>query len=839
MDTKTLTELDYYRIRDEISGFCAAEESRFIMGRLEPFTNPEEITQRKTLSQEWLTYINSTRPSCLTGWPQVFNIFKSLKIQGMPLTLDQVYALGTFCKSIQKVSSALQSAETDLHCKNLSELTKSIPDISGASESIFRIITPDGELRDLPELRAIKSKISNLNAKIKGIMHGFTSDSKFADVLESNVPVLRNGRQVLAVKSSRRIAVPGIIHELSQTGQTVFIEPDEAVKCSNDLIQAEFELDMETRKILLQLADILRPFIHDFQEALLIMEKIDITHAAAAWGKAHNCVFASTCDKEPLWLIKARHPLLGEKAVPIDVRFLDGKKILIITGPNTGGKTVTLKTIALFAMLNQTGFPVPAAEGTRLPIFSNVYADIGDEQSMDESLSTFSGHMKNIAKAVRNVKEDSLVLLDELGSGTDPQEGAAISMAVLDRLIEKNAFVLITTHQGAIKNYGYTHPQCINASVEFSSETLSPTYHILMGVPGESHALDIAKKSGLPNEIVNNARKYILSEKTDVSSLIKGLTQKHAEMDMRTQEFEKKEQELEDKIFKNENKALSLHQKELELKQGIQQESQAFLEQSRKQLENLVRILKEGEITRDKTLSVKSFISDLTQNVQQREKELEKEEEELEAEAERLAKKEKIRVSHKATKKKVKNKDALKTASVHISETSEENASTNKNGSKNDQQKQLNFAPGAEVLAGKGKMTGTIVSAAGKGKWNVQVGSLTITMKQSELILCQEKSSPKATVSYDLISTEFGSDKPQFELKLLGMRVEEAIKSLERQLDLCSLNNFKNFSVIHGKGNGILQQTVQDYLSNCPQVLEFRFAPPEDGGFGKTYVSLR
>ncbi len=836
MDKKTLTELDYYRIRETISGFCVAEESRFIMARLEPLSDAEEIEKSKEISREWLKYLGTTRASALGGWNPVFNIIKSLKIQGISVPLASFYDLGTFCNCVEKLRQSISSAQKELGLKNLSECVGLIPDISFVREEIFRVITNDGEMRDLPALREIRTKISNLNAKIKGVMHSFTSNSKYSDVLESNVPVLRGGRQVLAVKSNRRNSVPGIIHEVSQTGLTVFIEPDEAVIASNELIEAEFELQAEIRKILVELAAKISPFAEDLKNALKIMEKLDIAYAAAAWGKQNSCVFAknSLSQTESLCILKARHPLLGEKAIPIDVRFLPGKRILIITGPNTGGKTVTLKTIALFALLNQSGFPVPAEEGTVLPVFSNVFADIGDEQSMDESLSTFSGHMKNIAKAVRNVNENSLVLLDELGSGTDPQEGAAISMAVLDKLIEKKAFVLITTHQGVIKNYGYTHPECINASVEFNTETLSPTYKLLMGIPGESHALDIAKRSGLPSEIVKNAREYILNEKADVSSLIKGLTQKHAELDLLRSELEEKQSDFEEKMFLHEQKKLELEKKEFELKQGIQRESQIFLEESRKKLENLVRIVKEGELNREKTLSVKAFINDITEKVSENEEALLKEEEILDEKTEELLKKEKNRVSHKTKKKKTKLADALKSAtSMAVSQEEKE-----KSGTKKVTLEIPQFAVGANVLAGKSKQQGTITKSRGKGLWEVQFGSIKMTMKQKDLTLT---SSPKVrTPSYTVdLASDSKENRPAYELRLLGFRAEEAVKALERQIDLCTLNNLKNFSIIHGNGNGILRQTVQDYLSNCPTVQEFSFAHPEDGGFGKTYVTLR
>lgn len=836
MDKKTLTELDYYRIRDMVASHCLAEESSFIMSRMEPLADAEEIEKNKKLSIEWFRFISTTRSPALKGWNPVYPVFKIISTEGSTLTLEQTKDLGLFCNCVYNVRSSIENNSRELSLDSLDSLVKTLPDLGPVSSAIFRIITSDGELRDLPQISAIHSKIASLNAKIKGIMQGFTGSSRYADVLESTVPVLRGGRQVLAVKSNRRSAVPGIIHEMSQSGQTVYIEPDEAVKCSNDLVEAEFELSAEIRKILTELADKIRPYNDDLKTALKIMEKLDITHAAARWGKDVNGVYAAQCrENEPLQLLKARHPLLGEKAVPIDVRFMPGKRILIITGPNTGGKTVTLKTIALFAMLNQTGFPVPAAEGTRLPVFKGVYADIGDEQSMDESLSTFSGHMKNIAKAVRYVNEDSLVLLDELGSGTDPQEGAAISMAVLDRLIEKRAWVLITTHQGVIKNYGYTHPECINASVEFNSNTLSPTYNLLMGIPGESHALDIAKRSGLPKDIVEKAREYIVSEKTDVSALIKGLTKKHAEIDEMASSFNLRQAELEEHILRNEEKTLELRKKELELKEGFQKESQEFLAESRRKLENLVRMIKEGEITREKTLGVKSFIKELSEDVEDAAERLENEEAELARQMEALAEKVKNRVSHKSTKKRRKLADALESATSIASDRQNEKSA---DGKKHVQLEVLEFAVGASVTAGKNKQEGVIVAAKGKAQWDVQFGSVRMTVKQKDLTLVSSPKKRTPTYTLDLAGDSKDS-KPAYELRLLGMHSDEAVRVLERQIDLCILSNLKNFSVIHGNGNGVLRQSVQDYLSNSPSVLDFHFARPEEGGFGKTYVTLR
>ena len=406
---------------------------------------------------------------------------------------------------------------------------------------------------------------------------------------------------------------------------------------NNELVQEEYHLQAEIRKILTELTADIRDLIPAFSAALKTMSLLDQTLSAARWGIEHRCVYALPCDKEPPLLLQARHPLLRENAVPIDIHFMEGKRVLIITGPNTGGKTVTLKTVALLAMLNQAGLPVPAAEGTRLPLFTAVFADIGDEQSIDQSLSTFSAHMKHIAAAIKHADKNSLVLLDELGSGTDPQEGGAIAMAVLDTLIEREAFILVTTHHGILKNYGYTNPLCVNASVEFDTDTLSPTYRLLMGVPGESHALDIAKRSGLPKAITQKAKSYLTNEQADVSSLIKGLTQKHAELAKLEKAATVTQQAIAQKMLKLDTKELKLRQKETDIKRREQRTESEFVRQTRKRLENLVRELREGEITREKTLSVKQFITDLSDEHAAREVALEQEEARLEADKTALA----------------------------------------------------------------------------------------------------------------------------------------------------------------------------------------------------------
>ena len=847
MNKKTLTQIDYYRIRDEIAEYCVSQEGKKNILEREPFKDIEEIEKNKNLSREWEKYFSKNYSNPLFGWENIKNLLPIIKMNGSSLTLEQVNNLGHFILSVNNVKKAIENHKIELELTLLPEQIYQIPDLQDAEKKIFRVISTDGQMKELPEIVDIRKQIASLNSKIKTIMQGFTSNSKFHGVLESQVPVLRNGRQVLAVKASLQNRVPGIIHEVSQTAQTVFVEPQEAVLCSNELLQKEFELQAVIKKILTELTQSLQPSIPLFRDALPVMCLLDTTQAAQRWGNEHNCCYAQNAINEPPMLIKARHPLLGEKAVPIDIKFMSEKKVLIITGPNTGGKTVSLKTFALLSMLNQSGFPIPADEGTRLPVFSNVFADIGDDQSLDQSLSTFSGHMKNIAQAVKSATDKTLILLDELGSGTDPQEGTAIAMAVLDKLIEKKSFVLVTTHQGILKNYGYTNEYCINASVEFNQNTLSPNYHLLMGVPGESHALDIAKKSGLPSEICKAAQDYILTEQADVSALIRGLNKKHIELNKIQKQNEKLLSENQEKFEKLKKKELELRRKENELKKGKQQELNDFLIHSRRQLENLVRTLKEGEITREKTLAVKQFINDLTKNTEHLEQKIEAEEEKLAKDEQDFAKQIASKNHHtstKKTKRKMSNSEALKYASPFVTQIENSDFPKKSVAIKTN----AVFEPGAYVIAGTNNSEGILIEETRKGVWQVQFGSVKMSVKQKDLKLSDnQERTLTPSVSIDINSKEVNGNiivekdipRPVFELRLLGMRSEEALRSLERQIDLCLLNNFLHFSVIHGKGDGILQQVVQDYLSHSSVVASFEFAPAEDGGAGKTYVTLK
>lgn len=869
MHRKTLEDLAFYRIRDEIASKCVSAEGKGLIDRREPFTSArkDKLDGLKKLGMQWQRSLRSKSPAVLPGWGEIAPFMKMLKAEGSVLSLGQMRSLREFADAALHAYGSIKTASKEIAMKELSDMAEKLPysELSATTAEISRIIDRDGNIKDLPSIREIRNKIASITAEIQSALKRYTSDPAMNTVLESNVPAFRADRQVLAVKSSQRLKVPGIVHEVSGSGQTMYIEPEEVVRKNNELMQEEFHLAEETRRILAELTATLRPHCEQLSWALKLLSEMDTAQAAAKWGAEHGCVFAQdVSEDEAAALVQARHPLLGEKAVPIDITFLKGKSVLIVTGPNTGGKTVTIKTFALLSMMNQSAFPVPAADGTRLPVFDSIFADIGDEQSIDESLSTFSAHMRNIAAAVKHADSRSLVLLDELGSGTDPQEGGAIAMATLDALIEKKSFVLVTTHHGILKNYGYTNESCVNASAEFDAGTLAPTYRLLMGVPGESHALDIARRSGLPADTVKKAKSYITNQQADVSMLIRGLTEKHAEAARIEKELRQAEKETRERIFRIEQKEISLRRHENEIRVRESRDESAFIRETRSRLENLVREIREGEITREKNLKVRAFIDELTEEIESGADEIEAESQRIdEAQAEldrRIEQEQRFDISEngfrimkqaesksqasKKTKKRTSNREALATARRTFTDEEAAALAPKKNAGKAEPPK--TFEEGSEVLSRSSRMRGTLVRKEKPGVWLVQFGTLRMQAKEKELIpLGAPNITAKADFSVELAG-ESGENAifvkednaPKFELRLLGMRAEDAIKALQRQLDLCTLKDFKNFSVIHGNGTGVLRQAVHDFLSHYPGVKSFSYAKAEDGGFGKTYVEM-
>jgi len=804
---KTQVLLEYPRIMENVASYAVSEEAAAVIKNSNPVydESAEEIKQKTRA----IYIMIKTRADEPRSWlPSVGFLLPKIETQGTVLDIDEMLALGLFIERSFEFTKWLKKDFNEPAAQPLLSTLNVIPDCSQAAGEIFRVIDREGNLRDLPALRAIRKRISGLERDLKNAVSRYSVNDEFKRMLQSPLPSQRDGRAVIAIKANFRGRIPGIVHEVSGSGQTIFLEPLDVVEKNNEIILEKRNLDAEIQKILKELTVKISADSESLKKLHSMIIELECIRARAKYSVltkgcfvARNSIARNDAENHYSLLLKqARHPML-KKPIPINIEMNGEIRALIITGPNTGGKTVALKTLGLLAMMNQSALALPLDEGSVLPVFDGIYADIGDEQSINQSLSTFSAHITNISAITEAAGENSLALLDELGSGTDPQEGGAIAMAVLDFLIEKKTRMIVTTHHGILKHYGYTRQGVENASVEFDARTLSPTYRIINGLPGESRAIDIASANGLDREIIENARKYIDEDKSDVSEMIKGLEQKQRELaGLEKKSFIEQNKLKEDKR-KSDLKELQLRQKEAELKRESLGKLREFLSESRKKLENLVRELIEGEINRGKTLKVKEFLNDLSSYA--------------ESETEALA------AEDRAINEQLRAKEK-----------------------KPERGEDIVFSAGMEVFAGSSKQRGVIIRADKKKgntpSWLVETGSLKISFPESDLIPAPAEKLSSGPRAFKAWAAEIGAaDDVVYELRIRGMRFEEAMEAVRRQMETAILSGLKNFSVIHGKGHGILQKGVHDYLKSHPAVADYYFAHPDMGGFGKTEVVLK
>ena len=783
MNKNILKLLEFQKIKNELSEYCFSVNGSELILKQDILNDNKEVDYLKNLSVSLKKVLNSGRSLPALDFPEIKHLLKVLEKKGTALDginfafiSRYLYSAKIFRKSIISIIG-----EQLPGCDNLNEIAGAIPDLSSVIKTINRIVDGGGEIKEkkIPELAEIKARIKRLQKQVDQIVSNYLNDHTLRQYFQTDQPGLKDGRTVLPLKSNFKGKVKGIVHEVSSSGATVFIEPFDVVEKNNEVFVEQNNYSAVLLRILRELTGEVSAYKEEIKNVINKISFIDSVYARADYSRKHNCSCAEYSESN-IKLVNARHPLLGKKVIPISLHMDEESRMLIITGPNTGGKTVSLKTTGLLCMMNQFGMEIPAREGSMLCVFDDIFADIGDEQSIEQSLSTFSGHIKNLSNIIKSSSADSLVLLDELGAGTDPEEGVAIAMALLDHFIEKGCMTLATTHHGILKNYGYTRDGVQNASMEFNTETLSPTYKILIGIPGESHAIEIARQHGIPEEMIKRAGDYLNDERNDITELIKRLSEKHKEL-LKTEESQKKrETELNEMIRSTDLKELRLRQRELILREHGLKEMSSFLDDSRKELETLIREIREGEITKEKIHKTKSYLKNVKQRIEEETKKTE-----------------------------------------HFVE------------------EEIEFSKGMEVkIKGTGK-TGTILRKAKGNTWIVEAGNIRITMKPNEIYPSDMKDKYRDKNNVEILSTKSLGDTPALNLHLRGLPLKEAMELLEKQMDNAVLHGFGEFSVIHGKGEGIIRTAVHKYLKENDIVKDFYFADPRDGGFGKTIVRLK
>ena len=812
MTSHTLEVLEFFRIAELIAGYCKSQEARERCLQKRPLHDAAAIAVAKELGRDILSFLQVDEPLPIKTLPPLEGVLKQLHTAGVCLTIEELYAAGLLALQVDELKawSVKQKRAESAACV----LIESMPSLPQTAQAVFSFIDKNGALRDIPSLTAIQKKMQRIEADIEKTMRSYCTDESTKGMLQTPAPVLRNGRQVIAVRSNFKGRIKGIIHEYSQSGQSFYLEPEGIVLRNNELMRAQAEYEQELHRLLMSISAKLAEEAHALEQAYALVLELDCAAAAARWAYTENGVFVpDTGNAQYFYLQAARHPLLGAAAVPIDLTLTADERILIITGPNTGGKTVSLKTAALFVLLNQTGWPVLAGEETRLPVFRYVGCAIGDEQSLDRSLSTFSAYMRTVGELLEAADEESLILLDELGSGTDPQEGGALAMAILDELVARRSRVLVTSHHGVLKNYAYRKSGCVNASVSFDEATLRPSYRILMGIPGESRAVDIAEKNGLSPAVIRAARAYMADSSADAAALIKGLMEKHTQLAVFEREKEKAEKALKEKQRRFDLNALKLRQKELLLRsQGYKRLNDLF-EKKRNEIENLVREIQEGELTHEKTSKLKQFFADFGKMLAEEQTDIRNEQDELSAAQQAIRNQE----QEQGKSSNGMSANGVPAAGAPINET---------------------LAESMEVFIPHLHRRGVIIRKE-KKNWLVAVDTVKMTFPADKLEPLTPSAAPLRAPQVVVEAELHQESRPEFELRLLGMRLDEAEKHLQNQLDLAVMHNMQEFSIVHGKGNGVLQTMVHEKLAAAPYIAEFFFARPEHGGTGKTIVRLR
>jgi len=781
MVAHTLEILEFNKIVQSISEYSVSEAGKQLLFDQNIEDNEKNWKEKINAVFEIKKLFDNSLYLPQLSLPDIQPIIKKVFIEGIVLDSFEIGAVIKYLQSALKLKIFLQqNIQNNLIQNNLDFYEE-----SQLVKYLSKFIRQDGNIRDenVKILLDIKSKIARVNKTINNIIGKYTTDPVISSYMQDTNPTLRDNRVVIPLKENFKGKIKGIIHASSARGMTLFVEPVELFDYNNEIIELEEQYKIEIHKILRELTEKIREKKEEINNIFHKISYLDTIIARAHFAYTNKCILPETIEKG-IVIKNARHFLLGKNAVPIDIIINGNTKALLISGPNTGGKTLSLKTAGLSVLMNQFAVGIIADEGSAISFYNNVLADIGDEQSIAGSLSTFSAHMNNISKIISLSTEKTLVLLDEPGTGTDPDEGSSLAMAIFDTLLERNVNFLATTHQATLKNYVAGKGDIANVSVAYNSETYKPEYKMIYGLPGESFGIDIAEKNNIENSVIEKARKYIGSEKININKLIKEIVLKQQEITDKEKEIEKKEKLVAETRREISLKELSLKQKEYELRNTEKRNLNIFLKESRQKIENIIRKIIETKVDDESKKEAREFILEIENQIEKADFKIENDINEY----------------------------------IGYDEDIE---------------------PGTEVYIGENRQKGEILRALKNNKFLVLTGMLKVEVAKKDIYVIKDKPKKVKKIKAEVLHHDLNkSDKPVFELDIRGIRAEEAISRVETQIDSALINGFTMFSIIHGHGEGILRNVISEYLTSSPVVKKFYYAHPESGGFGKTVVEL-
>lgn len=783
MDNRSIQTLELYKILNELESLAVSEQGQKRLKELTPSTDFDEVERRLKETSEGVSILLSGIPVPLSGFYDIGAYVKRAKAEGL-LKMQDLLRIADVLSISRKMHGFLNEASKKQHYPIVEYLTEQMVPVPKLEQEIRRCILSEDEMADSAsqELFSIRKEIRVLKQRIREKMNSYVNSSTYKKYLQDPIITERNGRYVIPVKQEYRSQIDGIVHDQSGSGATLFIEPSPVVEMGNRVRMKEVEEEEEIKRILKFLGDFTASYGDVILENMELLVALDVIFAKAKLSIYMEGIEPKLNKEGYLVIVNGRHPLIDkEKVVPISLSLGKDFRSLIITGPNTGGKTVTLKTAGLFTLMTQCGLHVPASSGTEMCVFQEVFSDIGDEQSIEQSLSTFSSHMKNLIRILKELQPSSLVLLDELGAGTDPTEGAALAMALLEHLYEKNVRTIATTHYSELKSFAYSHEGMQNGSVEFNVNTLSPTYKLLIGIPGKSNAFLISERLGLSRDIIEQAKEYITTEEQNLEDMLAKIHETKFQAEEELKEARLYKEQFETLKDKYEERMERLAKTREDLLNDAKKEAVAILEdakqKSKKLIDDINRRAREGLQFQKETASLDRDI--------------------------------------KAYKSEMKPALFTKTVS-----------------------KKEDIRPGDLVYLINFHQKGTVLSVSDSGKEAlVQVGIMKINVPLNQMQKETEEKPSKKLKQSSFVRDTSATISPKLDVR--GAYLDDAVLRVEKYLDDAYLANLSTVEIVHGKGTGVLREGIRNLLKTHPNVKSFRFGKYNEGGDGVTVVELK
>lgn len=771
--------LEYYKIKNELIDYAILNSTKEKFLDLTLYTSKEKLEEELSLMLDMIDFYKYDDGFSIEVIKDIDAPLKSLEILGSYLETVDLSNIRMDIILYRKCKSRAKNVRDKY--KRIYDLFVSSIDTKDLETVLNDIIDDDGNILETasPLLKDVRKQKHIINETIKDKLEGYINDPKFSNAIAEKFITTRNDRYVLAIKTDFKGLIKGIEHDKSSTGNTTYLEPLGIVSLNNRLREYEAREREEIRKILIRITEYIRGKKEEVLSINETLKRLDFLNAKVIFSHNHDCTVPKILTKGTFKLVNARHPFIPkDKVVPISFSIDEKSSLMLITGPNTGGKTVTLKVAGLLSIMALSGIPIPSDESSQILMFDRILADIGDEQSIEQNLSSFSSHVSSIANILKDSTSKSLILLDELGSGTDPIEGAAFAMSIIDYLNNMGCYGIISTHYSEVKAHAYNNQGIKTSSMEFDVKTLAPTYRLIEGIPGESNALIIAKKYGISDDIIQNAKSYISEDNKKVEKMLQAIKKQNEDLELAnekvrvlTEELNEKKEEYNKKIFDLE------YQKEEILNESIKKADE-YIRNMQAKAKALIEKINQEDASKQNVKDTQRSINMLYNSIIEDKKK-----------------------SSKPSKIKIKD---------------------------------TGFSVGEEILVKSLNKTAKIIKILDtKASLQVQAGILKMVIPITDAIKLKHKNTkPKGTVIYKRSDSKT-------EIDVRGMIASEAIHDIESFLDKAVLTGYTLVYIVHGKGTMVLRQKIREYLKTSPYVKEFKDAEQNEGGHGCTVVTLK